>query len=346
MEAELIERFFHKQCTAKEAKEVALYLKANPSVLEKYAGIYEWNAVDKAAMPDEFWNEIWQNIQKKNKAKIFSLRLKRTAAAACLILIAGAGYYYFAPGKKINQPLVYVNAVQKAQHKLISNTTKKIMGIVLEDSSVIKLSPNSSLEYDVPFASNKRDVFLEGEAKFYVAKNKEKPFTVHTGVLTTTALGTIFSVKETANKNITVKLLEGKVVIHSNTDKFNAWDKDVYLVAGEEMKFDMQNNLVAVDKTGTTNHKKPITDLSLETVKTFTEEQLNFNNTALPEVMGKLSACFNTIIKYDSSMIDTINFTGTISKTDSLPLILKAIGQMNDLEIIPNNNEFIISKHQ
>ena len=47
------------------------------------------------------------------------------------------------------------------------------------------------------FPPDKREIFLKGEAKFIVAKNKKKPFTVYTGMLATTALGTIFTVKTT-----------------------------------------------------------------------------------------------------------------------------------------------------
>ena len=39
-----------------------------------------------------------------------------------------------------------------------------------------------------------------------------------------------------------------------------------------------------------------------------------------------------------------MNFTGIITKNDSLPNVLKAIGQMNDLEIVQKDNGFVIQK--
>ena len=66
MKSELIEKFFRKDCTPQEARQVALYLKANPRVLEKYINLEEWEATGKELMPEDFWNEAWENIQKKN----------------------------------------------------------------------------------------------------------------------------------------------------------------------------------------------------------------------------------------------------------------------------------------
>lgn len=345
MKTEWIERFFGKQCTPEEAKKIAAYLKANPLLLEKYLSLYEWNSVATGNnMPEEFWSEIWHNIEKENKAKIISLKLKRVAAAACFILMIGAIYYYLIPEKQISKPVTHVNVLPKIQHQTILNTAKKIKTVVLEDSSVVQLSPNSSIQYDVPFPYNKREIFLEGEAKFRVIKNKTKTFTVYAGALATTALGTVFSIKSGDKNNVTVKLFQGKVIIHSTEKNLKGWKDDVYLLPGEQMKFDAEKMLLAVEKMNNSNIKtvvkikKPGTD-SLT-------NQLIFNNTLLPEVMNRLSVYYNIKIQYDSLLIDSMNFSGIVLRSDSLPIILKAISQMNDLEIIKSDSGFIISKHQ
>ena len=345
LKTELIERFFQKQCTPEEAAEVAAYLKANPAVLEKYVSIYEWSAAESNTMPEEFWSEVWLSIQKKNKSKIISVKLKRVAVAACLILVIGTGYYYYSiPGKQISKPLTAVTVLPKTQLKIAVNNTKKIETVVLEDSSVVQLSPNSSIQYDNPFPNNKREILLKGEARFIVAKNKKKPFTVYTGMLATTALGTIFSVKTIGNKNnITVKLFRGKVVIHSTDFNLKGWKQDVYLSPGEQLKFNAESMLLSVEKIKTINtnssakEKKPTADSST----------LTFSNTLLPEVMQKLSAYYNVKIQYDSAVIAAMNFTGTITKKDSLPVILKAITQMNNLNVTQEDGgNFTISKLQ
>ena len=348
MNPELIERFFRKQCTAQEAKKIAAYLKANPSVLEKYLSTFEWNSLVENGMPEEFWNEVWDNIQQKNKAKLISLKLKRVAAAACIILLAGAAFFYFKPVNQKTQPFVaqHVNISPQIRHESVINNTKKIMTVVLEDNSVIKLTPASSVQYDVPFPDTKREIVLEGEAEFHVAKNKQKPFTVFTGALATTALGTVFNIKKTAVKNIvTIKLLQGKIVIHSTTDYLKGWKQDVYLQAGEELKYNESTAILAIKNI---NENKVSNLPKVEEQPTNSlGDHLTFSNSPLTEVMNKLSAYYNVKIQYDSRLIDIINFTGTISRNDSLPVILNVITQMNDLQISKNDSAgFIISKHE
>ena len=343
MNPELIQRFFKKQCTPEEADEVAAYLKANSAVLEKYISMHEWNAVKDSSMPEEFWTEVWLNIRKENKAKIIFVRLKRAAVAACLILMIGMVFYYYSiPEKQANMPVAHVNVLTAAQQKFIKNSTNKIKTIVLEDSSVVQLSPNASIQYNVPFPENKRDILLDGEAKFIVIKNKKKPFTVYAGAFATTALGTVFSVKKSTAKNvINVKLFRGKVVIHSTDTNLKGWKSDVYLLAGEQMKFNAESMLLSVEKIKTVNANVSAKIRNADSLNT-----LNFSNTLLPEVMQKLSAYYNVKIQYDSTLIATMNFTGTVTKRDSLPVILKAITEMNKLNLTQTEENFTISKLQ
>jgi ferric-dicitrate binding protein FerR (iron transport regulator) len=205
-----------------------------------------------------------------------------------------------------------------------------MMTVKLEDNSVVELSPASSLQFDVPFPADKRNIILDGEAKFQVTKNKKKPFTVYAGVLATTALGTIFSVKKNEGKNsVIVKLYEGKVVIHSTNKNLKGWKDDVYLLPGNQMKFDALLNTVAVNNI--VSSKPNIAVKQVKPDKDSVSDQLTFNNTVLPVVMKKLSAYYKTNIQFEMSIIDTMNFTGIVSKKDSLPFILKAIAQMNNL---------------
>ncbi len=345
MNTELIERFFQKACTPAEAKEVIAYLKANPALLEKYVSTQEWNAVEVNTMPEEFWSEVWDNIQKQNKTKIIFMRVKRAAVAACLILMIGAVSYYLIPEKQVNKPVARLSVLPQVHHQQsVRNNTTKIKSIALKDGSVVQLSPNSFVQYDTPFAENKRDIFLSGEAKFTVAKNKKKPFTVYTGTLATTALGTIFSVKTSAVKNdITVKLFRGKVLIHAEKNDLKGWNKDVYLLPGEQMKFNAVNSLLSLEKIRSVNTS---VTAKLKKPADSSNTALTFSNTLLPQVMQQLSAYYNVKIQYDSTVIGRMNFTGTVTKSDSLTVILKAISQMNNLDIMKTENEFIISRHE
>jgi transmembrane sensor len=349
VQQELIQRFFLQQCTPAEAKQVADFLKENPSVLEKYLSAEEWNALSvHGNLPEEFWDEVWQNIRHLVKAKAFAVRMKRLAAAASIILVAGVAILYHVakkPAEKTLEPSEQTQTIvtPAAAHKTIANTTSRLMLVHLQDGSVVELSPASTIQFDVPFPANKRDIVLEGEAKFHVSKNKQKPFTVYADAFATTALGTVFTVKKGKAKNtVTVKLYEGKVVVHSTDKNLNGWKDDVYLQPGRQMHFNAVlqtlavNNISSIKSTGIVIQPKQLQDAA--------NAQLVFDNTDLSKVMDQLAAYYKVRIQYDAPVIDTMNFTGAVSKNDSLPFILKIIGQMNNLEIITMEDGFRVIK--
>jgi type II secretory pathway component GspD/PulD (secretin) len=73
---------------------------------------------------------------------------------------------------------------------------------------------------------------------------------------------------------------------------------------------------------------------------------LNFVNTSLPDVMNKLTAYYHEKINFDSTALDEMNFTGTISQNDSLKIVLKVIAQMNNLELSHDDNGYELKKTQ
>lgn len=69
-----------------------------------------------------------------------------------------------------------------------------IESVSLSDGTTVRMGPNSQLIYPKSFDGKTRDVELKGQAFFDVAKDRERPFTVHTKNMDVTALGTAFEV--------------------------------------------------------------------------------------------------------------------------------------------------------
>ena len=83
---------------------------------------------------------------------------------------------------------------------------------ILPDSSVVVLNGGSVLSYNGSFNDKTREVTLDGEAYFDVARNEELPFTVKTCKMDVTALGTKFNVKAYEEEGeITATLIEGSI---------------------------------------------------------------------------------------------------------------------------------------
>ncbi len=89
----------------------------------------------------------------------------------------------------------------------------------LSDGTRIILNAGSSIKYNTAYNTDNRDLSLEGEAYFRVAKNKDLPLVVNTGELIITATGTEFNVKAYSEDGIIeTTLIEGNVEITQKGD--------------------------------------------------------------------------------------------------------------------------------
>jgi len=206
------------------------------------------------------------------------------------------------------------------------------MALILPDGSDVRLEPHSRLKYPSGFGTNSRELFLEGAAFFDVAKQTGKPFTVYTEILHTIALGTSFRIS-TLGGDIAIRLLTGKVVVRQSAG-LQGWNDGIYLSPGDQVSYNRHKMLATVTRH-TTN---PARAEALE------NQDLTFANTALKEVMDKLSSRYQHKIIYKEKDITGMNFTGTVSHTDSLEVILRLITTMNHLELKENGTNYIISK--
>ena len=278
--------------------------------------------------------------------------LSRAAIAASLVLAVGLVWQIFFRDK---QPAVVVeNTVKKAdsvtalvRHE--TNTTGKEKRIELPDGSLIVLADKSEVTYQEPFAA-KRHIALTGKAWFKVAKDTTHPFMVSSGIVTTTALGTAFSVTAfDRTDSVTIRLYEGKVVVKAASTTINKLKKPVYLLPGQEFVYDGENGKVRPFKLkqAAATEQRISEELERDNPRIPFDEDGNwymFNNQSLERVLHQLSALHNVKIVYNKKDIQNIDFTGKYNKSDSLETILKRIGILNNLKITKTDTAYIISK--
>ncbi len=81
----------------------------------------------------------------------------------------------------------------------------------MSDGSEVWLNSSSSLRFPLHFSDSVREVFLQGEAFFKVAKNAKHPFVVHSPGAAIHVLGTSFNVHAYHSRQAIVSLVEGSV---------------------------------------------------------------------------------------------------------------------------------------
>jgi ferric-dicitrate binding protein FerR (iron transport regulator) len=112
----------------------------------------------------------------------------------------------------------------------------------LPDGSGIWLNRGSTLRYPAHFGQATREVWLEGEGFFEVAKDPHKPFLVHSGQTVTRVTGTSFNVRSySGEEKVSVIVLSGQVVFAPDTE---GPTEKVYLNPGNEGIFDTATNTV------------------------------------------------------------------------------------------------------
>lgn len=185
------------------------------------------------------------------------------AAAAVLILVA-AGWYLFQSAA--NRPTPVKDFIAFAV------TKQDIRKATLPDGSTVILNGNSSISITPGFNNKKREVLLNGTAFFQVAKDPKKPFTVISGRVSTTALGTSFYIHQSSNKApTTVSLLTGKVRVEVEGQpavQLVPYEKSIYHAGQELVKTTFDNDALVNWTKGMVIFKKA----NWEQVKNVIEE--------------------------------------------------------------------------
>lgn len=245
------------------------------------------------------------------------------AAAITLLVTAGAWLYQArqktSPGGS-TQP-VADNTIktgrQLAGDYMIMTTAKgDTLHATLPDGSIVQLNAGSRLRYPLHFTGNRRDIFLEeGEAYFDVAQQSGNAFTVHTGRLTTTALGTTFNIRAySREQKITVALLSGKVKVEDDTAT------TLVLSPSEQASLDL-HSLQLVKTVFKANN--PVS---------WQEKNLVFNDASYEEVRTEIENRFGVTLINQSDK-QTWTYTGSF-RQESLRNVIETICLIESLSYV------------
>jgi len=296
--------------------------------------------------------EIFSINNSTGKSRIYRLLIAgAVAASVILVVLFGLGKFSsnkIGPNETVKNEDPSMNKTDATQELVLheKNLTGKIKTISLPDGSHVDLYSNSEFTYQQPVNTNTREVILLGKANFKVAKDKTRPFMVFSGEIFTTALGTEFTVTARPNeKHILVRLIEGKVVVKSVKSRKGNRLKDTFLSPGQELVYDIAsgNAIVRLFIEETDKTTSQAESISLPNNNN-NISWFMFNNQSLSSIFDNLSKMYDVNIVYTKAEIKRMYFIGKFDKTDSVEFILKQIASINNLDVIKENNTFIIKK--
>ena len=342
MTDDLLERFFRKECTPEEERMVREYLLEHWANAEKDLTEEDWAAFHhKETLPspisDKMLSVIDGSIRPKKTRLIY---FRWSAAAAAVILLSIAAWKWTTDPRHSDTRTPVADSRPAAIHhwKEKTNRTGKTMILMLPDSSTVGLADKSSIRYEDSFTRTDRAIYLKGKALFTVASDPARPFTVYAGRLSTTALGTVFTVSWFGDSTVTteVGLLSGKVVIRPDSLLRSKGIKETFLRPGEQLSFDPLKLTVLV-------HSVKTQPSLIQPKTTPAEKIMRFYDAPLKDIFSTLEREFHCKFDYRNTDVDDIRFTGNFnSGKEKLSDFLNTIALLNNLTLTEKNNTFYL----
>jgi transmembrane sensor len=283
--------------------------------------------------------QFFEYEEKQQLAKRRSLFIK--IAAAALVVITGTLVLYYGLSTKQATTVAGNEAIVPVSKETIiavKNHTGAHTAVHLQDGSEVQLAAGSELRYEEPFSAIHRHVYLSGKGFFKVAKDPNRPFTVYSNHIATTALGTSFTITAWPHKNnISIALHTGKVVVQHITTGNTATMSDVYLAPGEQVTCNIATGKATMQQPVPANNHAPSLGSRTGLAIAFTDEPI-------VNVLNAIEKGYAVRLQYNKEALADMIFTGRIREKDSLSQVLKRISILYNLNIKETRNGFIIQQ--
>ena len=211
--------------------------------------------------------------------------------------------------------LSYRNVRERAGESSV-NTLRVPCGgeyqLMLADGTRVRVNSESELVFPTCFNSDRREVFLKGEAYFQVAPDSDKPFYVRVNDYIVKVTGTSFNVTSYTDDPCTMTtLVEGKVSVYGND---STWNCD--LTPGHMLKFDK----------GTARVTSEECDPRIYT--SWIDGEFKFRDMRLEDIMKKLNRWYDFEVAYEEEELKDLRLSGAAEKYNPVEFLLKMIEEV------------------
>ena len=226
--------------------------------------------------------------------------------------------------------VVYASADVMPTDKIAYNELNVPRGgeymLVLTDGTKVWVNADSRLKFPQSFSGDTREVYLEGEGFFQVAKDAAKPFIVHCERYAVRVLGTTFNISAYRNDEVSMTtLVEGRVNIECGNTV-------VALTPG----------LMAT----VADSKVTTREVNVESYISWTRDQFSFSEERLEDLLKKISRWYDVEFVFDDEEIKDYKFSGFMPRYESIDAILQIMEQAANVTFKMNNKQIVVYTHQ
>ena len=198
-----------------------------------------------------------------------------------------------------------------ATDTLVYNTLEIPRGgaysLQLADGTKVMLNSESRLRFPQSFTGDSREVFLDGEGYFQVAKDAGKPFIVHCSDYKVRVLGTTFNISAYPGDDVSMTtLVEGRVNVERG-------DTRVLLTPGV---------MASVTRSGISTR-----EVEVESYISWTKDQFSFSEERLVDLLKKISRWYDVDFVFDDPEIEEYKFSGFIPRYENITAVLQIMEQ-------------------
>lgn len=227
-------RFLQGQCSEDEIAEMSEWIALSDENANEAFGmqrLYE-HLQAKTINKDEVEEALQKSLRRNRPRRLVVPRWLSYAATLLVGLVLGAtAYFALQYSKKGSAEIIFADG----------NINKELS---LPDGTRIWLNKGARLWFPAEFDGDTREVRMEGEGYFEVAKDKAHPFIINNEVMTVRVLGTKFNYKAERSHG-EVALLEGSVAVTSGEKK-----QMQLLQPGQKIEVDGNKQVVSNVNTG------------------------------------------------------------------------------------------------
>jgi len=205
--------------------------------------------------------------------------------------------------------------------------------LLLADGTKVWLNAGSRLAFPSKFTKNTREIYLEGEACFRVAKNENQPFIVKAGNLDVKVLGTHFNVSA-YSKDATIEtvLLEGSVALEK-PKAFGLGKSEVVLKPNQKASFKKEESEITVTD-----------EADVDLYVAWTYGWLKYERESLWSVLRKVERYYNVEIQLPASYPGDDKITGKLDLKESLNAVMVVLADASGFEYRISENKVFIEK--